>query len=359
MDCLICFYPIQQGDSITCGNPECSASICSECAKSYILFSKTENQIAKCPSSSCRNEYLYSNIKKLGKEYEILYNDTCFQYFNMENTNDVDNIVNHDLLLDKIRKERKEFIQLQFPVAISLTIEHALSSKMRKIDKQNRLKIKKIINDSNRKCINLLCPGKLNADFKCLTCDTIFCKQCEKKTHIGHICKDEDIQSLQFIKSLVKCPKCLYPVIRSYGCNNMTCSVCKTDFNYITGQISVVGGNHDNAHTEINTSIKPSERFKNDYNIDVLKLLIEFENKTPKEESLTYILKQLIKIKKGETELCDNIKESIAKSYEKHQTSVYRQKRYYKLAQIIEECHNNNELTTSVIENLIKMASEL
>lgn len=372
-DCLICFYPIESNQNISCGNPDCSASICYECAKVYIIHSENEKEIPKCPSPSCRHEYLYSMFKQIDDESKTRYINACYEYFTVMKSNDIDDTINHERMIEKLRKERKEFIASAFPKAISLTIEYALSSKMRKIDKQNRKKIKDIIDSTNKKCINLLCPGKLDTNYKCLTCDTLFCTKCEKNisSHTStHVCDPNDIESLKFVQSLVKCPKCLYPVIRSYGCNYMTCSVCKTNFHYETGEITQAG-NHHNASANIVTSLKPSERWRDYYekdtndisaSKDILSLLKQLEAKAPQEETLTPIMRDLIKIKKytfdnGEIEIDDisfrTTKEHIAKHFEKYKIAQYKYKEYYKVMRFIEEHHNNKTLTAQLISDII------
>lgn len=378
-DCLICFYPIENEHvKIQCGNPDCLASICHECAKAYIIHSESEKQIPKCPNAVCKHEYLYSGFKKLDDESKTKYVNACYEYFMGTKANDIDDTINHERMIDRLRKERKEFISKTFPKAISITIEYALASKMRKIDKQNRKKVQEIIGLSNKKCINLLCPGKLsndsNTNYKCLTCDTQFCKMCEKQITLpisDHICDPNDIESLKFVQSLVKCPKCVYPVIKSYGCNFMTCSVCKTNFHYETGEITKAG-NHHNATATVTTSLKPSVRWSDDYandNSGILSLLAQIEAKTSHEQSLTPIMNDLTKIRKYtidnhehltiDDSLIKTTKEHIAKHFERYKIAQYRHKSYYRIMRNIEYHHNMQTLTASLLRDMIKMIEKI
>ena len=61
---------------------------------------------------------------------------------------------------------------------------------------------------ARRFCMNISCDGFLNEDLTCLTCLHQFCSHCEKQLDEGHICKQEDIDSVDVIRSCVKCPTC-------------------------------------------------------------------------------------------------------------------------------------------------------
>lgn len=344
MDCLICFYPIT-GSSVTCGNPDCDSRICTECATAFVNFS--DKQIPKCPNTSCKHEYLYSEMKKL--DVVKRYNNICYEFFNIDKGNDATELLSHEIMIEKLRKERKEFIQAKFPAAIALTIEYALASKMRKIDKENKKKIQKVVESSNKKCMNLLCPGKLDPNYVCMTCESHFCKECEKKKTDTHTCDPNDIESVKFVDSLVKCPKCVFPVIRSWGCNFMTCSVCKTNFHYETGEITNAGNHHD-ITTTLKQNNKPSVRYVGEYPADIMELIIRIEDMIPKTETLQPIIKLLTKITKhndgnSTTSDVDTYKENIAKHFEKYKMYQHKNKKYYKIMQTIEEHHVQKTLT--------------
>lgn len=342
-DCLICFCQVDSTSIVQCGNPECTACVCAECATALVMFSYSENTMPRCPNTQCRQPYLYSQIKQhIGADGQHAYVESCFRHVENDKGEQASSIAAQDLMIEKLRKDRLEFIQSRFPAAISLTIQYALGSKMRRIDRENRVKMKRIIESSHRNCFNLLCPGKLTPEYVCVTCNTSFCKRCERKTTPDHVCDDKDIESVQFVQSLVKCPKCKYPVIKSIGCNYMTCSVCQTNFNYETGEVTKYG-NHHNATTHVNTSVKPSQRFADKCDAATIDVLRRFESAVPKPD-LGTVVRLLTKLKKQENDH-DHIKMQIAQQYERYVTHMYAQKQYYKIMQEIE----NHYMQTSTM----------
>ena len=77
-----------------------------------------------------------------------------------------------------------------------------------------------------------------------MTCDTVFCKDCEKEKKAGHVCLQEDIESVQSVKELPRCPNCQIAIFRSDGCDAMTCASCQYKFNYKTGEKSGHGSHN-------------------------------------------------------------------------------------------------------------------
>lgn len=98
------------------------------------------------------------------------------------------------------------------------------------------------------------CVGTVDNSFKCTTCWTKHCSICWKVADEGHVCDPADIQSIAVINKVSHCPKCRAPIIRSEGCDHMTCSICGTHYNYATGiQLNrtergqLLGNNNDGA----------------------------------------------------------------------------------------------------------------
>jgi len=85
------------------------------------------------------------------------------------------------------------------------------------------------------------CRGFVSNDYCCGTCKGLICKKCRvqiNKEDSEHICNEDDIKSSVLVSSLTKpCPKCMTPILKSGGCDQMFCVVCNTAFSWITGEI--------------------------------------------------------------------------------------------------------------------------
>ena len=359
--CVICFSPVPlKSLQLSCSDPMCTSIICLECGDALLKFSLLEKEIPKCPSTSCRQHYMHSQIKQLGPESTTIYNNLCYDHFMTESKEELDNKANHKVMIQNIRKEKVEFIDDHFPVAIALTIKYALSSKLKTINSSSRTQIRNTLDQMNRKCMNMCCPGKLDdMTNTCVVCNTIFCEHCEcpKSMTSPHVCTQENIDSVQFVKTLTKCPNpsCRLPVIRSWGCNYITCSVCKTNFDYTTGK-KTIDGNHQHIHTFLNTTTKALDRFGHD-SLDNT-LLGHVDQLVPNTPSLTRILSALSKVYKNSIH-AKNTSMQIAKEYELYKSSQYAYKAYYRALVIIEEHHVKKTLTNEVLKNIIEKLKKL
>lgn len=90
-------------------------------------------------------------------------------------------------------------------------------------------------------CPGAGCDGVFDsADGKCNTCSTTFCTDCHAKVDGSgeHECVAAELASVAEIKSSTKpCPKCVAPVFRLAGCDQMMCTVCHTLFLFSTGAL--------------------------------------------------------------------------------------------------------------------------
>lgn len=82
------------------------------------------------------------------------------------------------------------------------------------------------------------CPGFLSSMWKCLTCHKYCCDKCNEPKNEDHQCKPENIASADLIRAeTIRCPKCVSPVFRAFGCDKMFCTKCETSFLYTTLEI--------------------------------------------------------------------------------------------------------------------------
>lgn len=359
--CCICYFSIEI-ISISCSNYICTSKICYECLESYLKFYlENKKEIPKCPDIECKNgEILYSEIVKLNnKELIDIYEKLVILH--VKNYSE-DNIIlekNQKKLIEKIRKEKHDFLKNKFSPSISFIIETSLKSKLKSIDKKNKQHITKMINKVHKKCPNIMCiSGILDVDFTCMSCSEKYCVKCENKiTDNKHVCKQEDIESLNEIEKLIKCPKCKLPVVKSYGCHNMTCSICKTNFNYVTGQIGGPG-NHYNDTLVIKTNHKLSNIIseKEEFNTRIINLIRRIENKEPENYSFNNIILLLKKYieaeEKNDSKIMLKISSEMAKNYEIYKKRKIEKEKYIKYISRINESLTKNEISEEFLEKI-------
>lgn len=328
-DCSICLEQITQStckNKIKCSN--CDSIVCEECCVRLLEFCKREIDIPRC--SDCRTEFLQ---EQLPDTLLVQYNSVCVNYLlnEPEIKDALIKIQNQEKFKQKIIKERIEFVRDNYPVAIKKVIDLAFSKQLKKINKNNK---KEIYNILNKKCLNEVCKKgmlfELNGDtWKCNLCDDSFCMKCEQISKTNHTCKKDDLESISLRDSFVKCPKCKLPVVKSEGCNDITCSICKTRFDYITGEIGG-GGNHTNTSLTLKnpTAYRLSQLYHKKYSSTVITLLARIESLEPiKVMDIASITKMIIKIDIKENKELEN---HISKKYMLYKQNKRNNELYFK-----------------------------
>jgi len=95
---------------------------------------------------------------------------------------------------------------------------------------------------SGTQCPKESCRGFINDRGQCGTCTLFVCAKCRqsKKAYVDedHVCKEEDIQSVNFLRKDSKpCPSCSAPIHKIAGCSHMWCTACHTAFCWNTLKI--------------------------------------------------------------------------------------------------------------------------
>ena len=294
--CIICFSPFDNGQiRYTCVRKDCNEVICQECLFSLITYSEESNILPKCPSDKCKGIYTLSDIKGIPKDYIKLYESACFKFIMKDQGDNVKRRIQEKKVLSDIRDDRLKYLEKEYPKAISLVAKIAFKNKLRALDKQKSKLISAQINKANRSCINIACNGYLDRNFICMTCETEFCGNCERKINNNHKCKQEDIDSINIIKNMIKCPGCNLPVFKNEGCDSITCSNCSTNFKYSTGQVGGHGSYNAKLPSiiKIGTKEKLSNIFDDKLDKECLGLLLKLESFTPAAKSKEIILTPL------------------------------------------------------------------
>ena len=90
------------------------------------------------------------------------------------------------------------------------------------------------------KCPRDDCRGFISDTYICGTCKESVCRFCNLQIDNDHKCNKDDIKSATLVCSLTKpCPKCMTPILKSGGCDQMFCTQCNTPFSWITGEIEL------------------------------------------------------------------------------------------------------------------------
>lgn len=362
-DCSICYFSID-GVSYHClNNTNCSSVICGDCLKSYIEYLDKDNLgiLPKCPDKKCNNEYTYSEIKRTDNNDIIkTYEKLCFDYIKKEKVDDLIISMSQDSIIERIRQEKLEFIKKSFPIAISYVVENSLKSKLLKISKNNSEHIKKMIKRNSKKCPNSYCvTGYLDSKLECLKCFDKFCEKCEQKIKTGteHKCKDDDLKTIEILKDIIKCPTCHLPITKSSGCNYMTCASCGTKFDYISGNKTTHGGH--STQITLRRTLKQSVEFKkeNKYDEDIIRLLVEIEEKEPSIynfDRIMKILKEYLLLDEVEQKIYEyKVQQKITTKYEKYLISKQKQKNFYNKLDSIQRLHDSGVLTKESLDEII------
>lgn len=336
-DCSICFCPIEvptlQNYIVCCKYKYrlCSSVLCLECASNYITHSNEEKVIPTCPKPDCKSFYGLREIRKLPKEIQTVYGNLVIKAFLRDKSEALTKQITQENVIKKLRSEKMQFIRNTFPPSIALVADIVFSAKLKKIQKARIDKIEKQIKaEGSRKCMVLMCNGRLDKDLKCMLCSTQFCGKCEKLiSNTQHVCKKEDVESIRFLNYTVKCPKCNVYIERISGCNFMTCAVCKTNFNYRTGTLENTGSNNPDVvvrHTE-RFSVSYKEIIEQSSGSELLREILTFETFAPKPIDFSTIESSLKRHLEGTTNL-DQASVEVAKKFDKY---LYTQAkiRYY------------------------------
>jgi len=245
--CHICFDELPvSGSRLKC-HARCDSMVCLGCADALLSHCETMVVLPECVSTQCKGKYLVSNFNQCEKSFKPRYEALCYKVLSttMEVTESIRTSEFRNSMIEKIRAERVKFINEEFPEALRYIIHHSMKSKLKKISTTNKKQLN--ILATKRKCLSMLCSGMIHPTTGiCTICEKEYCQTCDMviKTK-PHECNPDDLESKKMVDGLVKCPSCHIPAIRSYGCNHITCAVCKTNFDYETGKKTSTG-NHDN-----------------------------------------------------------------------------------------------------------------
>jgi hypothetical protein len=249
--CPICIekYTKTKNKIITC--EFCQYGACKSCYKIY--FNNIPEK-AHCMNSSCLKYWNYESLinkfdrKFVDNDYKNLTENVLFNLeksllpTTQERLYKLKLKNNLEKELDKIRLEYREKINI---LRSELNIkENNIYEEIKNLDNK-----KKDRQQFVKKCPKENCRGFLSSGYICGMCDNKICSKCmfvlgnkeERKNNQTHICKEDDVASVELINKETKpCPKCGTNIFKISGCDQMFCNNkdCGTAFDWKTGNIS-------------------------------------------------------------------------------------------------------------------------
>ena len=370
MDCPICFLSADY--YIECTDNKCSAHICINCIDEYFNYCLSEKLPPGCIDSNCDEWYLYSSLSKT--KVKQVYEDLIFEYYLQDRGSEVDTLIKNDKLVKALRDKRMLSLKNNFADTINLVAQIAFYDRLKRITNRNKTLYKM---KNGRNCFNLVCVGVMDKKMKCKLCKTSFCPKCEKIIGKNHKCNKNDIDTIRMLKNDLRecpeckittsndvcpmckkpipkftpCPKCNTIIYKFEGCDGMTCAVCKTNFNYETGEIT--SGGSFNEGVTIIKHIKLSGIFQDKLEKDLLEKILEFEQKRPKILTDSAILNIIKKVKINKVE--PRIKVHLCKKVELYKRSLKRYHNYVRIANELEFELAAKNVDESKVLKLVKM----
>ena len=343
-NCNVCFENLL-GKKIKCIELKCDSVICLECMEDYIFSS---DNVPKCVKQDCNHPYTSTQIKDVSGRAIQVYNELCLNDFLNKNDKEIKDTIAKAEIIENIRENRKATIKT-FPIAIAGVINMCMKPRLNKITKVNAEIVDNIIKGSGRFCMLSYCRGKLNSDFKCLKCESQFCKDCEKIKKDGHghvhICKESDLNSIKYIKNIGQCPTCSIYIEKSEGCRHMKCANCHTMFDYYTGQVTDHGGH--NSDVNVKDELRLSSLYKDFYDEIIILALRDFEKQRPPNEfELKHdrILKYVTDYVTNDKKATDVYADRVARLFDSYTKMKYDYVLYMKKISEIQDLHESGKL---------------
>lgn len=331
-ECVVCYERIIGQAEIRCQNPTCFAFICPDCLWEYLNIFVTENKIPVCPNRTCRTKYVLKDLPKTS-EWRELYTKCVLAELTATSGSEARGIIEQNQRLQQVRNKRLVTISSKFPIAISYLAQTVMVKKLRALEEGVVNKIKNESGVHRRFCMNLVCPGRLDQNFQCFACATRFCQDCEEKMEDNHRCKQEEIDSVNEKRNYIQCPQCHMSIVRSEGCDNMTCAHCGKMFNYVTGKEGG-SGSHNSAIVKQKQKRLLSEvygpQIKRE---DAMSLLLRIEGKAPPVSDFDVVTKALAAYIEAPSDLTAN---TVVAKHNKYYINTIKNKLYQQIMNDLE-----------------------
>jgi hypothetical protein len=286
-NCIICFGDLTE-KRYTCCDPRCVEYLCEDCIKRYIEIASEENRLPTCPRDSCRGVF---DEECIDKEIVPLFRKLLYNHYKVSKTTEINDAHRTKAVHNILKEEKMKFVFENMPKAVLKVSKIVHAAKLKRVKKSQLVREKGRV---SRTCINLVCNGFLGDDFKCLKCETNFCRDCEDVLEDDHKCKTEDIESLKAVNAMVSCPSCGVKIEKGEGCMAITCAVCNQNFWYSTGEKGDHGNHGASAKVRVNftrrITLEYREFIPDNCLVGIREIEMEAEIKDDSEQILANIL---------------------------------------------------------------------
>jgi len=274
-ECCICAEKFNKTYRSRVDCPFCEKVCCSDCFGNFLITSGFEPSCMFCKKNITKDFVIENLTKKFYNTYCNFRNDIVFSR-EKSLLPETQILVNNLIKINDAKKYSKELLQNKNDVKEQIRKLDQVYVKISKKDKEQRdelvaqkkilknqkYEIQALISETCRliyilthnkqethekpkfimKCPDEECKGFLSSSYKCGTCSKYFCSDCHvnknERNDETHVCDEDAKATISLLKLDTKsCPKCMTPIYKVSGCDQMWCLTCKTAFSWNTGKI--------------------------------------------------------------------------------------------------------------------------
>ena len=257
MECSVCCNSVSSKKIVECNY--CDHTACKDCVKTYLTSVEKDACCMSCDHAWNRDQ-LINKISNsfVNNEYKKHRENVLF---NIEKSLMPSTQAHVELYRKKkvITDELNEIKRIQKELN---TKKNSLNSQLHELVLGSGSKNKSMF---VRKCPMEDCRGFLSSTWKCGTCDTQICKECNDELTETHVCNEETKQTMKLLaKDTKPCPSCGCMIHKLVGCDQMYCVECNTAFSWRTGVICN-GAIHNPHYFEYQTQQNANRRTFGDF----------------------------------------------------------------------------------------------
>lgn len=230
-DCNICCETFTSKFIITCD--ACSFEACKKCVKTQIELTKE----AACMNCKCTftKKFLETNVGVtfVKTTWRKIEEDLLIEH---ERTQ----LTSTQPLVAWEKEYRRQKSRVRFGERIRIPERPTESS---------TVNIKDFFPCPNNDCRGFIEPGATT----CSVCNSKVCRMCREVSSdpSTHTCNPDTLMTIATLREDSRpCPKCAAMINRSFGCNHMFCTHCRTHFDWESGKILTLSTNGHYNHLE-------------------------------------------------------------------------------------------------------------